>query len=221
MKYPVNEIFLSQKFSNTHRGIDLGYFDNPNQPVYSVCSGKVIDIQKQTSGGNVIHIRHTDPYNKIKLIDYVSEYAHLKDGSIKVKIGDYVKEGQEIALMGRTGQASGNHLHYGLYHGSSINYRVDRWINPVKHLCVFSNQVVYSGTKKLYTLNYSKVATGIPKTEIGEAMYVRVKNGKIVGKIYNGDEVAYYGAKRYLPYLTKLAIVDNLLEYTTVDKYLK
>ena len=46
MRFPVNEIYVSQKFSNTHRGIDLGWFNNPNQPVYSACDGKVIDIQK-------------------------------------------------------------------------------------------------------------------------------------------------------------------------------
>ena len=218
MRFPVNEIYVSQKFSNTHRGIDLGWFNNPNQVIYSACDGKVIDIQKQTSGGNVIHILYT---NGITSLGYVCEYAHLKDNSIKVKIGEYVKKGQEIALMGKTGKnCKGNHLHFGIYKGNYINYRVDKWIDPLKYICVYKDQKVASGTSKLYKLYYTKIASGIPKTEIGDAMYVRVKNGKIVGKVYNGDEVEYYGVKRYLPKLTKLAIVNNLLEYTTVDKYL-
>lgn len=218
MRYPTNDIYISQRFSKTHRGIDLGYFDNPNQPIYSVTSGKVISIEKQTTGGNVIHIRHTK--NGMQLLPYVSEYAHLKTGSICVKVGDYVKQGQQIALMGNTGKVSGYHLHYGLYSGTSIDYKVDRWLDPVKYLCVYKNQSVYEGTKKLYSLNYTKIARGIPDSEIGHAMYVRHKNKEIVGRIYNGDEVEYFGTKRYLPKLTKLAIVDALLEYTSVDKYL-
>ena len=183
MRYAVNEIFISQKFSKSHRGIDLGWFDNPHQPVYSVCDGKVIDIQKQTTGGNVIHILYT---NGAVSLGYVCEYGHLQYNSIKVKIGEYVKKGQEIALMGKSGKnCKGYHLHFGLYKGNSINYKVDKWIDPIKYLCVYKDQKVYSSTSKLYNLNYTKIAEGIPKTEIGEAMYVRVKNGKIVGKIYN------------------------------------
>ena len=218
MRYPINDIFISQNFNKNHRGLDLGYFDDKNQPIYSVSSGKVIGVLKQPNGGNVIQIRHTK--DGIKLLDLVSHYGHLKNNSITVKVGDYVKEGQKIALMGNTGNVSGYHLHYGLYKGNKIDYSVDRWLDPKKYLCVFSNQRVYEGTEKLYKLNYSKVAHDIPKSEIGNAMYIRHNNKEIVGKIYNGDEVAYYGTKRCLPSLTKLAIVDNYLEYTTVDKYL-
>jgi hypothetical protein len=218
MRYPVNEIYIANKFSSTHRGIDLGFFDDYNQPVYSANSGKVISIQKQATGGNVIHIRHTK--QGMQLLPFVSEYAHLKTGSICVKVGDYVKQGQQIALMGNTGKVSGYHLHYGLYSGTSIDYKVDKWLNPVKYLCVYKGQQVYEGTKKLYSLNYTKIARGIPKTEIGEAMYIRHNNKEIVGKIYNGDEVEYFGTKRCLPSLTKLAVVNNLLEYTSLNKYL-
>jgi len=39
-------------------------------------------------------------------------YAHLKTGSIKVKVGDRLSSGQVIALVGNTGNTDGPHLHF-------------------------------------------------------------------------------------------------------------
>jgi hypothetical protein len=39
-------------------------------------------------------------------------YAHLKTGSIKVKVGDRLSSGQVIALLGNTGNTDGPHLHF-------------------------------------------------------------------------------------------------------------
>lgn len=41
-----------------------------------------------------------------------STYAHLKADSIKVKLGDVVKQGDVIAKMGNTGNTSCQHLHF-------------------------------------------------------------------------------------------------------------
>lgn len=211
MRYPVNEIFISQGFNrNTHRGIDLGYFDNPNQPVYSVENGTVIYSKYQTSGGYVLHIRHDN--------GFVSEYGHLKKDSIKVKVGTRVLKGEQIALMGNSGKTTGSHLHLGLYKGTYINYNVNKWENPVKYLCAYQNQKVYKKTDETYKPYHSRIAHNIPVTEIGDRMYVRVKNGyKIVGTIGNGEETEYYG--KWIKKKT-LAVVNNIYEYTTVDKYL-
>jgi hypothetical protein len=39
-------------------------------------------------------------------------YAHLKTGSIKVKVGDQISSGQMIASLGNTGNTDGPHLHF-------------------------------------------------------------------------------------------------------------
>ena len=47
-------------------------------------------------------------------------YAHLIAGSLKVKPGDTVKEGQVIAELGNTGNANASHLHFQLMDGPSL-----------------------------------------------------------------------------------------------------
>jgi len=53
-------------------------------------------------GGNHIMIRHGDVYILL---------CHLKEGSLRVKKGDKVSEGQEIAAAGNSGSSIQPHLH--------------------------------------------------------------------------------------------------------------
>lgn len=43
-----------------------------------------------------------------------ASYAHLQPGSLKVKVGDTVKAGQVLALLGNSGNSDGPHLHFQL-----------------------------------------------------------------------------------------------------------
>jgi murein DD-endopeptidase MepM/ murein hydrolase activator NlpD len=56
--------------------------------------------------GNAVFIQHRE--NEISVL------AHLKLGSVKVKVGDKVKAGQLIGLCGNSGNSSEPHLHYHL-----------------------------------------------------------------------------------------------------------
>ena len=74
--------------------------------------------------GNAVLIRHRQ-YE-------VSVLAHLKFGSIRVKVGDKVKRGKVIGLCGNSGNSSEPHLHYHLQNtpiiqdGTGIKCRFER-----------------------------------------------------------------------------------------------
>ena len=46
-------------------------------------------------------------------------YAHLQPGSLKVKLGDHVKRGQVLALVGNSGNSIEPHLHFQITNGNS------------------------------------------------------------------------------------------------------
>lgn len=46
-------------------------------------------------------------------------YAHLQPGSLKVKLGDHVKAGQVLALLGNSGNSDAPHLHFQIVNADS------------------------------------------------------------------------------------------------------
>lgn len=62
------------------------------------------------AGGNHIVIEHPS--------EEYSFYAHLILNSLKVKVGEKVKQGQVIGLLGNSGNSSAPHLHFQLMQGS-------------------------------------------------------------------------------------------------------
>jgi murein DD-endopeptidase MepM/ murein hydrolase activator NlpD len=47
-------------------------------------------------------------------------YAHLQKGTLRVKPGDTVKQGEVIAKLGNTGNSNASHLHFHLMDGPSV-----------------------------------------------------------------------------------------------------
>ena len=70
-------------------------------------------------------------------------YAHLKPGSLKVKLGDKVKRGQVVGLVGNTGNSTEPHLHFHIADGVSplgsegLPYRLDSF-EIVGHCTTFT-----------------------------------------------------------------------------------
>lgn len=166
MQYPVDFIGIKQGFTSSHRGIDFGWnllYGGTNANIYAVADGIVLSIQNQYTGGNVLLIKHDN--------GLISEYGHLKDNSIRVKVGEKVSRGQWVANMGNTGYYKDNgkwvrvpyHLHFGLYKGTTLNYNVDKFVNPLDYLEVYSNQTVSVKTKKEYGSKIKYHSTDIIK----------------------------------------------------------
>lgn len=83
-----------------HYGLDISAQDAT--PIFAVMPGIVEKAELSPSFGNVLVLDHG---NNIKTL-----YAHCKE--LKVTVGDNIKCGQNIALMGNTGYYStGTHLH--------------------------------------------------------------------------------------------------------------
>jgi len=88
--------------STNHKGIDIGGFYG--DPIYAAAGGEVIVSGWNNSFGYVIHIQHGN--------GDVTIYSHCS--ALLVSVGERVEQRQEIARMGKTGVASGVHLHFEL-----------------------------------------------------------------------------------------------------------
>lgn len=72
----------------------------------------------ESGGGKLVAIRHQlDAGTGRPKVDVVTQYAHLSAIAAGIRAGDRVTEGQVIGYVGRTGVATGNHLHLGVRTG--------------------------------------------------------------------------------------------------------
>lgn len=62
-------------------------------------------------------------------LEYTTIYAHMQ--RYLVSDGEVVKQGQVIGYMGHTGEATGPHLHFEVYHGPWTPPPHPGTINPV------------------------------------------------------------------------------------------
>jgi hypothetical protein len=100
--------------------------------------------------GNAVFIQHRE-YE-------VSVLAHLKLGSITVKVGDKVKKGQVIGLCGNSGNSSEPHLHYHLQNTSIIQDG-----SGIK--CYFQKVIITKDGKKQPKTKYSPIKGEIVSPE--------------------------------------------------------
>jgi murein DD-endopeptidase MepM/ murein hydrolase activator NlpD len=100
-----------------HTGMDIAGL-SAGTGVRAAASGTVVMVKNLSTGyGRHVMIDHGGNVQTL--------YAH--NSQIYVKVGDWVEQGQLIAAMGRTGRATGVHLHFEI----RIN---GRYMNPAKYI---------------------------------------------------------------------------------------
>ncbi|WCR25845.1 peptidoglycan DD-metalloendopeptidase family protein [Paenibacillus thiaminolyticus] len=116
--WPVNGATLTSGFGSrwgrTHKGIDLVSSD---RSIMAADEGVVVFAGQKSGYGNAIIVDHNNGYKTL--------YGHLN--SIGVNVGDIVEKGQDIGVMGNTGNSTGTHLHFEIH----VNDEVQ---NPLKYL---------------------------------------------------------------------------------------
>ena len=104
-----------------HDGTDIagcGY----GSAIYAAAEGVVVQSAYKYDNGQFITIQHPN--------GYYSMYAHLCNGCRYANVGQYVQKGQVIGGMGRTGAATGVHLHFSIWTG--YPYRGGRAVNAMQ-----------------------------------------------------------------------------------------
>lgn len=93
-----------------HKGVDFA--GTPGSPVVAVAAGVVTWAGERTGYGKLIEINHGD--------GFATRYAHNE--RTLVTVGQTVKRGERIALMGSTGRSTGPHVHFEvLRNGRQVN----------------------------------------------------------------------------------------------------
>ena len=104
--------YRGKRVKDFHNGIDL----IGGHEIVATADGEVFSTRnegKQYGNGCYVRIKHSNGLYTL--------YYHLKSGSVTVKKGQKVTKGQVIGIIGKTGKATGVHLHYQIDKGSSAS----------------------------------------------------------------------------------------------------
>lgn len=191
-----------------HRGIDISGGNCYSNVVIAAKNGTVIATNDScpTEGaygsrcggqwGNYVKIEHDD--------GTVTGYAHMSKGTISVKVGDKVVQGQKLGLMGNSGSSIGCHLHFEVrVAGTTSVDPLDGYVDPnnprpvqVSSINVVGGEGKSAVCQTLLASGYSKNATAAIMTNIqaeGSFQTNNLENCYEIGQCCKG----YYGYCKY------------------------
>ena len=154
LRAPLDFAYISSHFNpnrmhpilhkiKAHNGVD--YAAKRNTPVMASGDGVISYVGYKSGYGRTVEVKHG---GNIKTL-----YAHLERFNSKTKVGNKVKQGEIIAYVGDSGQATGTHLHFEFWQGKT---RTD----PVKVELPSAKSVTSSQMKEfknLVNLNIEKL----------------------------------------------------------------
>lgn len=112
LKAPVQFSRISSRYNLNRRIAYYGFALKPHKgtdfaaaigtPIMATANGTVIESQYKGGNGNYVKIRHNGTYE--------TQYLHMQKR--KVKVGQFVKQGDVIGWVGMTGNTGGPHVCY-------------------------------------------------------------------------------------------------------------
>jgi murein DD-endopeptidase MepM/ murein hydrolase activator NlpD len=101
-----------------HPGLDISA--EKGDPIYSTADGKVTHAASAGNYGNLVIVDHG--------YGIETRYGHMS--AFKVKVGQTVKRGDLLGLVGSTGRATSSHLHYEVRANGRILNPLQLLLNP-------------------------------------------------------------------------------------------
>ncbi|MGL5717945.1 MAG: peptidoglycan DD-metalloendopeptidase family protein [Paraclostridium sp.] len=118
----VTALYPSYPSGGYHNGNDIA--NELNTPIYSMTDGKVTISGAVSGFGHGIYVESNINGKTVRI-----RYGHMYKNGLFVKVGDTVKKGEKIALMGNDGESTGTHLHF--------DFAIDgNFINPSTNMKV-------------------------------------------------------------------------------------
>lgn len=119
-----------------HCGLDIAA--KTGTPIYALQEGYVVFNGTKGGYGKVITIKHQ--YSDIPELPTIETmYAH--NSKNLARVGQYVKRGDIIALVGSTGRSTGPHLHFEVHYSGG-------YANPVDYLTKLPKYLQYVAYKR-------------------------------------------------------------------------
>ena len=192
--------YRGKRVKDFHNGIDLV----GGTEIVATADGEVVSTRnegKQYGNGCYVRIKHSNGLYTL--------YYHLKSGSVTVKKGQKVTKGKVIGIIGKTGKATGVHLHYQIDKGSSASA-----IDPTEY--------VLNGKE---ILEEAPIAPEKPKDPVNENLLLLVRR-TIRGDFGNGNNrktilVTRYGEEtaKEVQRQVNLNVKDNNWKWDKIHLY--
>lgn len=187
--------YQGKKITGFHHGIDLNAKPyNGDAEIIAVEDGtvtKVSKIGKQYETPCYVRIKHENGLYTL--------YYHLKSNTINVNKGDKVKCGEILGIIGKTGKATGVHLHFQIDKGTD-----ETSIDPNPYL-FDGKELIDEYSKGYYKCKYNMY---IRKSPYGRIVKVKECTNEmkkaLTSKSPNADAIIKKGT-----IFTALAIVQN------------
>jgi len=141
---PATSPVQPEKFMGYHTGVDFETFSAEQAadvPVFAACDGKLLQKRSATGYGGVMV-----QACKLDGQDVTIIYGHIRLASVTVKVGDNLKSGQTIAVLGTgySAETDGErkHLHFGIHKGTAISILgyvqkqadLSQWLDAMQYL---------------------------------------------------------------------------------------